>query len=69
VAESMLPYITRQCAEGVPLASITRHMLGLFRGCRGGRAWRRHLSENAHCSGAGPEVVRDALGPILRDAA
>ena len=69
VVESMLPYIDRQRAAGVPLASITRHMLGLFRGCRGGRAWRRHLSENAHRRDAGSDVVRAALGPMLRDAA
>ncbi len=69
VAESMLPYIDRQRAAGVPLGSITRHMLGLFRGCRGGRAWRRHLSENAHRRDAGSDVVRAALVPVIRDAA
>jgi tRNA-dihydrouridine synthase A len=69
IVESMLPYIDRQRARGVPLNSITRHMMGLFRGCRGGRAWRRHLSENAHRPDAGSDVVRAALGPILSDAA
>jgi tRNA-dihydrouridine synthase A len=69
VVESMLPYIDRQRAAGVPLSSITRHMLGLFRGCRGGRAWRRCLSENAHRSDAGSDVVRAALDPVIRDAA
>ncbi len=69
VVESMLPYIDRQRAAGVPLATITRHMMGLFRGCPGGRAWRRCLSENGHRCGAGSDVVRAALAPVMRDAA
>jgi len=59
--EAMLPYIERQCARGVPLGAMTRHMLGLFQGCPGGRAWRRTISENAHKPGAGPEVLESAL--------
>jgi tRNA-dihydrouridine synthase A len=39
-------------------------MLGLYRGQRGARGWRRHLSENAHLPGAGIEVIREA-GNIL----
>lgn len=54
-------YLEAQLAAGVPLQSMTRHMLGLFNGQPGARAWRRHLSENAHRSGAGTEVVREAL--------
>ncbi len=58
---AMLDYIERELADGTRLASITRHMLGLFRGQPGARAWRRHLSMHAHRAGAGVEVVRDAL--------
>lgn len=61
IVELMLPYIEKRMREGRPLKSITRHMLGLFQGLPGARRWRRHLSENAHLSGAGIEVVRDAL--------
>ena len=50
--------------RGAPLNAITRHMTGLFQGQRGGRAWRRHLSENAHKTGAGPEIVEAALARI-----
>ncbi|UEM05712.1 tRNA dihydrouridine(20/20a) synthase DusA [Skermanella rosea] len=60
----MLPYIEARRVEGVPLNAITRHMTGLFQGQRGGRAWRRHLSEFAHKTGAGPEVVEAALARI-----
>jgi tRNA-dihydrouridine synthase A len=65
VALAMLPYIEARLAEGTPLKSITRHMLGLFNGLPGARAWRRHLSEEAHKPGAGPEVVEAALARVL----
>jgi len=57
----MLPYIEREMAEGAALKHITRHMLGLFAGLPGARAWRRYLSENAHRSGGGIEVLEMAL--------
>ena len=61
VAEAMLPYVEAQLSQDAPLNSMTRHMLGLFAGQPGARAWRRHISENAHKPGAGAEVVSDAL--------
>lgn len=61
VIEALLPYVTEQLARGVYLGNITRHILGLFQGCRGARHWRRTLSENAHRAGAGVEVIRAAL--------
>ncbi|WP_158048147.1 tRNA dihydrouridine(20/20a) synthase DusA [Skermanella pratensis] len=64
VVRRMLPYIEARRVEGVPLNAITRHMTGLFQGQRGGRAWRRHLSEFAHKTGVGPEVVEAALARI-----
>ena len=60
VVEDMLPYVEAQCRAGVPLPRITRHMLGLFNGVPGARAWRRYLSENAGRNGAGPETVQAA---------
>jgi tRNA-dihydrouridine synthase A len=64
VARAMLPYIDRQLTEGHRLHAITRHMLGLFTGRPGARAWRRHLSEHATRDGAGPEVVEQALARV-----
>ena len=64
IVERMLPYIERQCAQGVPLRRITRHMLGLLQGQRGARRWRRHLSENAHLPGAGVATVIAAAGEM-----
>jgi tRNA-dihydrouridine synthase A len=43
---------------------MTRHMLGLFQGVPGARAWRRHLSEQAHRPGAGLAVLQTALARI-----
>jgi tRNA-dihydrouridine synthase A len=60
VALGMLPYIEARREEGVPLSAITRHMLGLYQGVPGGRAYRRHLAENAHRPGAGPSVLMEA---------
>jgi len=61
VIQKMTPYIERQIAGGAELKHITRHILGLFAGQQGARAWRRYLSENAHRPGAGIEVLHDAL--------
>ena len=64
VVERMLPYIDREVAGGVALNSITRHMLGLFAGRPGARAWRRYISEHAHRDGAGSEVLVNALNVV-----
>jgi tRNA-dihydrouridine synthase A len=64
IIRQMLPYIEQRMAEGRPLKSITRHLLGLFQGLPGAKAWRRHLSENAHLSGADLSVLTDALALV-----
>jgi tRNA-dihydrouridine synthase A len=71
VARAMIPYIDRQLAEGHRLHAVTRHMLGLFAGQPGARLWRRYLSDHATRSGAGSEVVEDALAlvPTAQDRA
>lgn len=62
-------YIAARLSEGVRLADMTRHMLGLFAGMPGARSWRRHLATEAVKKGAGLEVLRDALAQVLRGAA
>lgn len=61
IVMAMQDYIEQQIQSGQRLHNITRHMLGLFHGADGARAWRRHLSENAGKPGAGYQVVLDAL--------
>ncbi|PCO05493.1 tRNA dihydrouridine(20/20a) synthase DusA [Microbulbifer flavimaris] len=68
VVEQMLPYIEREMSRGQRLNYISRHMLGLFQGVPGARRFRRHLSENAHKPGAGPEVMREALALVTQAA-
>lgn len=66
---AMLPYIEAQLVRGEKLGAVTRHMLGLFAGMPGARAWRRVLSEKGHKPGSGPEVVEEALAQIVKTAA
>lgn len=66
VLEAFLPYAERQRAAGVPLSAMSRHLLGLFQGQPGARAWRRHLSEEAHRPGAGIGVLTAVLPPTPR---
>ncbi len=61
VALRMRQYAERQVAAGVQLRSITRHMLGLFNGRAGARAWRRALSEGVNRSIPSPALIQDAL--------
>ena len=59
--EEYIPYIESELKKGTPLKHMTRHLLGLFKGQKGGKQFRRHLSENAHEENAGIEVIADAL--------
>jgi tRNA-dihydrouridine synthase A len=59
-------YIAARLAEGVRLADMTRHMLGLFAGMPGARLWRRHLAMEGVKKGAGLEVLRAALAHVRR---
>jgi len=47
IIEQMTDYIERQVDQGVAVKHISRHLLGLFQGIPGAKAWRRYLSENA----------------------
>ncbi|MEL7187111.1 MAG: tRNA dihydrouridine(20/20a) synthase DusA, partial [Pseudomonadota bacterium] len=64
VVENMLPYIESVLADGEPLGRVTRHMLGLYAGQPGARAWRRYISEHAYRDGAGTEVLVNALNQM-----
>lgn len=60
VLELFIPYVERQLRAGIRLSSMTRHILGLFLGVPGARAWRRHLSERSHLAHADAELLRAA---------
>lgn len=62
--ERYRPYMARQLEGGTHLAAMTRHMLGLFHGRPGARAWRRILTVEGVKPGAGLEVVDRALAAM-----
>jgi tRNA-dihydrouridine synthase A len=68
VIERLIPFVEWELAQGTPLNRITRHILGLFHGQPGARAWRRHLSEHSCIKGAGSRVILDAAAAMVRSA-
>jgi tRNA-dihydrouridine synthase A len=61
VLTRLRPYIEAHLARGDRLQHISRHVLGLYQGLPGARAYRRVLSERAHEEGAGYDVIEQAL--------
>ena len=61
----MAGYAERQLAAGHSLPAITRHMLGLYAGEAGARAYRRLMSEGARAPGADAQVIRRAAASAL----
>ena len=64
VLRAYLPYVKGQLIEGTPLQHMTRHILGIFHGQPGGKAFRRHLSENAFRKDAGIDVLEKAISLV-----
>jgi tRNA-dihydrouridine synthase A len=64
IVGAMAAYARDRLAEGVPLAAVTRPMLGLFNGLPGARAWRRTLGEGARRPGADPALLAAALAHV-----
>ena len=72
VLRRLRPYVEAHLARGDRLQHITRHVLGLYQGLPGARAFRRVLSEQAHRADAGWDVVERAIAARrgeLRNAA
>ncbi len=67
VIEAFLPWVERRFAAGIHPKHVLRHVLNLFQGIPGARAFRRHISENAHKPGATPRVLEDALAKVPRE--
>ncbi len=58
---AMQPYVEAQLAQGVFLKHIVRHVLGLYAGQHGGRAFRQVISEGAHKPDADWSLVERAI--------
>lgn len=61
VARNYAEYCQTQLDQGARLHHMTRHILGLFAGCAGGKQFRRHLSQHAHRPRAGANILHEAL--------
>ena len=68
IVEALVPYAEAQLAQGVGLRAIARHVLGLYHGAPGARAWRRILSDAALLQSAGPELFLRALREVEPEA-
>ena len=62
--DSMIPYINNEIEKGARLHNITRHMLGLFQGQKGARAYRRHLATAGTLEGANAQTLLDAANLV-----
>ena len=60
VLDQLLPYASEHIAKGGRLNNITRHVLGLYHGQPGAKAFRRYLSEHAVGSDVSVDVLRHA---------
>ncbi len=64
IAEKFCQYVDNEMVKGEKLHSMTRHILGLFRGVKGAKQFRRHISENAQGNKASISVLYDALKKV-----
>ncbi|WP_081687063.1 tRNA dihydrouridine(20/20a) synthase DusA [Chitinilyticum litopenaei] len=64
VIHALRDFIEAELVAGVPLRIIARHLLGLFHGVRGGRQWRRMLSDATLLKNAGWPLIEAALAAV-----
>lgn len=64
VVEKMTDYIDRQIQKGTAVKHVSRHVMGLFQGLPGARAWRRYLSENAWRDDNNTDLLKQALAAM-----
>lgn len=67
--EALEPVIAEGLARGLRLHAYTRHMLGLFNGRPGARAFRRHLATAGMAPDAGLGTLREAVARVSRERA
>ncbi|TAL85886.1 MAG: tRNA dihydrouridine(20/20a) synthase DusA, partial [Rhodanobacter sp.] len=60
VLRRMRPYVEAELVRGTAMKHISRHLLGLYQGEPGARAFRRTISEGAHLPGAGWNLLEQA---------
>jgi tRNA-dihydrouridine synthase A len=65
VLRHMRPYVEAELARGTALKHVSRHLLGLYQGEPGARAFRRTISEGAHLPGVGWNLLEQAQKSCL----
>ncbi|HYW91626.1 MAG TPA: tRNA dihydrouridine(20/20a) synthase DusA [Gammaproteobacteria bacterium] len=68
VLQAYARYVRERLDQGAQLQRMARHVLGLFQGLPGARAFRRHISQHGHRHGAGAEVLEDGAC-LVRESA
>jgi tRNA-dihydrouridine synthase A len=64
IARALVPYAKDQLRSGVQLRAIAQHVLGLYHGRSGVRAWRRMLSDAVLLKRGEPELFLTALREV-----
>ena len=64
VLDTYIGYVQDRLSEGYRFNSMARHLLGLFHGVNGARAWRRYLSDNIHRAGVDEKILQIAADKI-----
>ncbi len=64
IVEELTSYARAQHSRGVSLRAITRHVLGLYHGVRGGRRFRQMLSDATQLRAENPALLAAALREV-----
>ncbi len=66
--DPLVRYAREHVAAGGRLREVTRHLLGLFNGMQGARAWRRMLSDARELVANDPSLIERAAREVLSRA-
>ena len=61
VVEQYIEYMQDQHKLGTPIHTMAKHLMGIFHSQKGGKAFRRYLSENMFDKNVTSDVVKKAL--------
>ena len=68
ILDQLYPYLEQQVANGEPLTSIARHLLGLFQGLPGARKWRQALSGKKQLTVAEIKAAGEATLKLIENS-
>lgn len=68
ILDQLYPYLEQQVANGEPLTSIARHLLGLFQGLPGARKWRQASSGKKQLTVAEIKAAGEATLELIENS-